>query len=146
MTTVKNTLNKKHSKYVGELKKSLEEGMVSVQLSLDAAKEPFNNIDTVVTRLTEMKKDELVDKALQFSKTVASDIDEYKETMGAIQDEVKRIVENPPNKGRHIGGYAMQTFAVGQQILQLNERIITTTIAVADDYVQLLKESGLEEG
>lgn len=144
MTIQRSGLSKKHTKYVGELTKSLHDGLESIRQSMDAAREPFSNLDTVVNRLTELKKDDVVDKAMNFNKAVASDIDEYAVKMKDIENEIQTLATSLPEKGRHVGVFSMKAFAVGQEILQLNEKIISTTIAVADDYVKLLKDAGLE--
>lgn len=144
MTADKVKLSKKNTRYVGELTQSLEEGLASVKLSLETVKEPFRNLDVVVKALTAQNKDTLVDKAVALNKVVAGDVDEHHQEVTEIEAKISTILSNTPEKARHIGGFAMDVFATGQQLLQLNEKIISTTVALSDDYVQLLRESGLE--
>lgn len=137
-------INTEDTKYVDELIGSIKLGMASINGSIDAAIEPLRTVELVTRTLTEQGKDELVNKVLSLTKTIRSDVESYGDEITEITSEVTKYLANTPTRPRHMERFTAESMYLGQRLIELNSRIIQTTVAIATDYSVILKEAGID--
>lgn len=133
-----NNLKKEDVAYVKELTNSIKYGLKSINLSLAAAKEPLHTVDFVVTKLTNLGKDELADKAINIVNSISSDLKLYGKEISNYSQEVASHLDKTPTRRRHMDAFIANSIYLGQCLLDLNSRIVQTTMVIVNDYAVIL--------
>lgn len=135
---MKSNLKVKDRKYVEDLRLDVKRGLASINASLGAAVEPCRTIDYVVDSLTKQGETALVEKAVGLVNAIESDIRVYNGEIAELTPEVTTFLNEPPTRRRHLDRFSANGMYLGQRLLELNMRIMQTTMAIADDYSQIL--------
>lgn len=134
----KKGLKPEDQKYVDDQKAFIKSGMASVNMTIQAAVQPLSSADKVLERLTQEGKDELADKVVNICKTISSDMENYGGEINDITKRVEKLFSKQPTHRRHLVNFNIESIAVGQQLMDLNARILQTTVAVSADYTAIV--------
>lgn len=135
---LKNNLKVKDLEYITNLTNDIKRGMMSINASLQAVIEPYRTIDYVVESLTKQGDIALVEKALAIVSTIQSDVVDYNAEIANLTPEMQEFLNKPPTRRRHLDNFNSTGLYLGQCLLDLNMRIVQTTMAIAGDYSAIL--------
>lgn len=140
MSNEKKGLKPEDQKYVDDQKDFIRSGMASVNLTIQSATLPLTTADRVIERLTQEGKDELVDKVVNICRTITSDMDNYGSEVADLTKKVTKLFAKNPTHRRHLSNFNIESIALSQQLMDLNARILQTTVSMSTDYTNIVNQ------
>lgn len=139
MTKEKNKLTKKNQLYVDQIVGELMDGLRTIEITMAAALEPFRSFETVVKDLEQAGRQDDILKAARLLDTVRADLDIYGGEYSQLKTQLNAHIQDPPLKARHIGEFAMASLSLGQLLIDLNTRMLQSTVVMGVEFTKIIE-------
>lgn len=133
-------LNKTQAKYVEDIIKDISLGITSIEQTMASSLVPIHNFAEVVKDLNDKgRKDDII-KLARIIDTIKADLDIYGKEYKSYKTRVNNLEKSKPTRPRHIDSFVVKALGLGQELIEMNSRMLSTTAVMVEEYGIILGE------
>lgn len=133
------TSNVRSKRSLPKMEQTVDDQLVSVNVSLRAAYEPIVQLPASIKLLQEEGRGEDVPKIGALCRSIASDIKIFTEERDKISSEWQETRKNRPTDNSGMAEYNMKITTTGLDYINLNQRIAETVLKSKQDFEEILE-------
>ena len=131
--------------HVRSVENEIESERTEVKKHIATSAQTLTLLPELTQRLVDEGRGDRADKLIDFSQTIAKDVDKYIADVNAIDKKFDEVKSTSSNKVGHIARRNVKCMAVGREYRHLNERIVNSLLPSVTQMLELADITVMED-